>query len=88
MLPPPLVEDLSTISFVHDGTVFTQSGAVLKAMVLAGGFWGGVAKVALLVPRFIRDAVYDFIAENRYRWFGKRDECRMPTPEERERFLT
>ena len=40
-----------------------------------------------IVPRPIRDAVYRWIARNRYQWFGKRDTCRLPTLEERERFL-
>ena len=41
-----------------------------------------------LIPRFIRDAVYKFIAKNRYRWFGKKDSCRMPTEAERNKFLS
>jgi predicted DCC family thiol-disulfide oxidoreductase YuxK len=40
-----------------------------------------------LVPRFIRDAVYDWVARNRYGWFGKRDSCRLPSSEERAVFL-
>ena len=43
--------------------------------------------VGLMLPRFIRDAVYEFIAKRRYRWFGKRDQCMVPTPELRSRFL-
>ncbi|HEX4047964.1 MAG TPA: thiol-disulfide oxidoreductase DCC family protein [Elusimicrobiota bacterium] len=41
----------------------------------------------VLVPRPIRDAVYDFVAARRYRWFGKRDECMIPTPDLKRRFL-
>jgi predicted DCC family thiol-disulfide oxidoreductase YuxK len=41
----------------------------------------------IIIPAFIRDAVYRFIAANRYRWFGKKDQCRLPTAEERTRFL-
>jgi predicted DCC family thiol-disulfide oxidoreductase YuxK len=40
-----------------------------------------------IVPAFIRNAVYDFIAKNRYKWFGKKDRCMIPTPEMRSRFL-
>jgi predicted DCC family thiol-disulfide oxidoreductase YuxK len=40
-----------------------------------------------IFPKFIRDAVYNFIAKNRYRWFGKRNECMVPAPEVKERFL-
>jgi predicted DCC family thiol-disulfide oxidoreductase YuxK len=42
----------------------------------------------IVVPRPLRDIVYDFIARHRYRWFGKRDTCMVPTPELRARFLT
>ncbi|MEL7063535.1 MAG: DCC1-like thiol-disulfide oxidoreductase family protein, partial [Bacteroidota bacterium] len=51
------------------------------------GFPFALAWVFMLVPGFIRDAVYKVIARNRYRWFGKRDSCRLPTPAERARFL-
>jgi predicted DCC family thiol-disulfide oxidoreductase YuxK len=43
--------------------------------------------VFLAVPRPVRDVVYDIIAEHRYDWFGTRDECRLPTPDVRARFL-
>jgi predicted DCC family thiol-disulfide oxidoreductase YuxK len=41
----------------------------------------------LVVPRFIRDPVYDMIARNRYRWFGRRTACLVPTPATRDRFI-
>lgn len=43
--------------------------------------------IFLIVPKIIRDAIYNWVARNRYKWFGKRDTCRLPTPEERARFL-
>jgi predicted DCC family thiol-disulfide oxidoreductase YuxK len=46
-----------------------------------------LARAAVVVPRFIRDAVYSLVARNRYRWFGRSDACRVPTPELRARFL-
>ena len=63
-----------------------KSDAVLRILVGLGGPWR-LLGLLRLVPRPLRDIAYDFIARNRYRWFGKRDTCRMPTPEERERFL-
>ena len=41
----------------------------------------------MIIPRFIRDGVYNFIARNRYKWFGRRDECMLPTPEMAGRFI-
>ena len=46
-----------------------------------------LAYVAIIVPRPLRDAIYAWIARNRYRWFGKRDQCLVPTPALRARFL-
>jgi predicted DCC family thiol-disulfide oxidoreductase YuxK len=41
----------------------------------------------IIVPKFIRDGIYNWIAKNRYRWFGKKEACMIPTPEIRSRFL-
>jgi len=75
-----------SIVLVEDGAVFEQSDAVLRIVARLGG----VLRLAALLrffPRVLRDAVYGVIARNRYRWFGKRDACRVPSSEERERFL-
>jgi predicted DCC family thiol-disulfide oxidoreductase YuxK len=55
-------------------------------MKLLGGGWG-IFYLFILVPRFIRDSIYAFIARNRYKWFGQRSECLMPTAELKGRFL-
>ena len=46
-----------------------------------------LARVGLVVPRVVRDAVYRLVARNRYRWFGRTEACRLPTPDLRARFL-
>jgi predicted DCC family thiol-disulfide oxidoreductase YuxK len=46
-----------------------------------------VVLIGYLIPRFIRDGLYRFIANNRYRWFGKQSQCRVPSPELKDRFL-
>ena len=63
-----------------------KSDAALRVVQGLGGVWTMVGALRV-VPRFMRDMAYDFLARNRYRWFGKRDACRMPSPAERERFL-
>ena len=78
--------DPSTIILEEDGIVFERSTAALRIISRLGGAWGMVAVLGL-VPRPIRDAVYDWVARHRYGWFGKRDTCRIPTPEERAVFL-
>lgn len=63
-----------------------KSDAALRVIAGMGGAWR-FASVLLRVPRAPRDAIYDFIARNRYRWFGKREACRLPSPAEAGRFL-
>lgn len=75
-----------SVVLVQNGRAYTRSGAALRILKLLGPPWS-VAQVLLLIPGPIRDLVYDLIARNRYRWFGRRAECRVPTAEERERFL-
>jgi len=71
---------------IEDGRVFRRSTAALRILRRLRFPWP-LAYVAILIPRPIRDAVYDLVARNRYRWFGRRDRCMVPTPEVRKRFL-
>ena len=79
-------ENLDTIIVYYDGKFYMRSKAVLKlCKVLGGGFY--VVLIGYLIPRFIRDGLYRFIATNRYRWFGRQSQCRVPTPDLKERFF-
>jgi predicted DCC family thiol-disulfide oxidoreductase YuxK len=64
-----------------------RSGAALGVCRYLGRTWRLLGRLGLLVPRPLRDWVYDRVAGNRYRWFGRQDACRLPTPELRARFL-
>lgn len=77
---------LSSIVLLSDGEVFTKSTAALK---IAKDLSGAISSmhVFLWVPSVIRDYFYDFIARNRYRWFGKTDACRLPTAGMKKRFV-
>lgn len=66
--------------------VFFSSDAILTAVSQLGGLWK-LASILRLIPKFIRDGIYNFIARNRYRWFGKYDACPLPPPEHRNRFV-
>lgn len=79
-------EYLNTVILVDGDRLYTRSAAVLKIAGIIGGVWGLLA-VFLIVPAFIRDIVYNFIARNRYKWFGKKESCRIPTPELKSKFL-
>ncbi|MCS6832078.1 MAG: thiol-disulfide oxidoreductase DCC family protein [Flammeovirgaceae bacterium] len=77
---------LDSIVLIEDETVYFKSTAALKIASQLDGFWK-IFGIFRLVPRPLRDAAYDLIAKNRYRWFGKKASCRIPTPELKTRFL-
>jgi predicted DCC family thiol-disulfide oxidoreductase YuxK len=77
---------LDSVVLLENGRLYSRSDAALRVARHLGRGWpllGGFR----VVPRFVRDRVYDWIAANRYQWFGRRDECMIPTPELRARFL-
>lgn len=78
--------DPDSIVLVENGKAWTHSTAALQIARRLRFPWT-TAVVLFVWPRFIRDIVYRFIARNRYRWFGKSDTCRIPTPELKARFL-
>lgn len=75
-----------TVVLWTQGQVFTRSDAVLMVLGQLGGGWA-LARVGWIVPKFLRDGAYRLVASHRYAWFGRRATCRLPTPEERKRFL-
>ena len=77
---------LDTIVLVENGTPYMRSTAALRIARRLTAPWPLLA-LFLAVPRPLRDAVYNGIARNRYDWFGRRDQCRLPTPELKARFL-
>ena len=82
------IEIISQNSFVliESGKYYHRSTAALRVLLRLGGFWKSFY-VLILVPRFIRDSVYNLVARNRYRLFGKSNECMMPTTDLKARFL-
>lgn len=79
-------DELRTMVLDVEGRLYVRSSAVLRSMRYLGGLWP-LLQVFLLVPVPIRDVVYKFVARNRYKWFGKRDSCRVPTATEKTRFI-
>jgi predicted DCC family thiol-disulfide oxidoreductase YuxK len=77
---------MGTIILLKDDEIFMRSSAVLEIVRDLRSPWQALY-IFKLVPRLIRDLIYDFISKNRYNWFGKRDSCRVPTAEEKTRFL-
>lgn len=79
-------KDFDTIVLVDDQRVFTRSDAALEIARRLGGAWS-LLYAFKIVPRPLRDAVYNWVARNRYRWFGRREECMLPRPEWKQRFV-
>lgn len=81
-----LSTDFDSVIAEKDGKLYQKSDAALEIARNMNGAWKLLYGFKI-VPRFIRDFVYDLIAKNRYRFMGKMDACRIPTPELRARFL-
>jgi predicted DCC family thiol-disulfide oxidoreductase YuxK len=82
-----LNHDLDTVVVVDGDRVFTRSSAAVHVLRMMGGGWPLLAALLWLIPRPIRNVGYDVFAHFRYRFFGKRDSCMVPTPELRSRFV-
>ena len=75
-------EEVETFFLYTKGGLYKRSTAALHVARGLGFPWN-MGLIGWIMPRFLRDAVYNWVARNRYRWFGKKDSCRMPTEEER-----
>ena len=79
-------DDYNSFVLVEGERVYTQSTAALRVARNLEGAWK-ILYAFIIIPEFIRDAVYSLIARNRYRIFGKRESCMLPQPEWKSRFL-
>src|SRR6266498_2986558 len=70
---------------IENDKAYMKSNATLRLYGKLPWYWKWT-QVFWIVPRFIRDGVYNFIAKNRYRWFGKKEKCMVPTPATSEKF--
>ncbi len=80
------IKNFTTLIYLREQKLLVKSTAGLYILKDLGGFFS-ILFVFILFPEFFRNFFYDFIAKNRYKFFGKREACRMPTPELRARFL-
>jgi predicted DCC family thiol-disulfide oxidoreductase YuxK len=78
--------DYHSFILVEGGRYYSKSTAVLRVVKKLKGLWP-ILYVFISVPKPIRDFIYDIVAKSRYRWFGKKDECLIPTPDIKSRFL-
>ena len=78
--------DFGSFVFINGNKYFIKSSAGLHVLKELGGVWK-VFYIFIIIPRPLRDFVYNIIAKTRYKVFGKRDTCMIPTPELKQRFL-
>lgn len=79
-------DDPLSFLLVEDSIAHTDSDAILRVVTSLGGMWR-IFAVLGWVPSSLRDPLYRLIARNRYRWFGQRDHCLVPSVDQRLRFL-
>lgn len=79
--------DVDSLVLIENNKAYTRSTAALRIAKKLDGLWH-LLFLFILIPRPLRDPVYNYIARNRYRWFGKKETaCALPSPEMRKRFL-
>lgn len=79
-------DSFQSFVYVKNDRIFSRSDAALEIAKMLNGVWPFVYFFKI-VPKFFRDPIYNLIARNRYKWFGKKDECMVPTPKMKERFF-
>ncbi|MBU2951162.1 DUF393 domain-containing protein [Tamlana agarivorans] len=79
--------DYTTIYYFTNNKLYSKSSAILNIFLELSTTHAFLARVLFVIPKFIRDAIYTFIAKNRYLFFGKKSTCRLPSLEERNQFL-
>lgn len=79
-------KDFETFLLIKNGKVYQQSDAALQVAKHFSWYWQWL-QILWLVPRPLRNAVYRLVARNRYRWFGKKEACMIPTPSIKKRFI-
>ena len=80
------LDELNSFILIQNNNAYSRSTGALKVVKKLKGLWP-LLYGFILVPKFIRDGVYNWIGKNRYKWFGKNEACMIPTPELKARFL-
>lgn len=79
-------KNIDSVILLENNSVLLKSDAALRIAKQLGGIYS-MLYVFIVLPKFIRNRIYDFIARNRYRWFGKQESCMIPTPELKKLFI-
>lgn len=80
-------DDPMSLLLLEGERAYTDTEAIIRVLRSLGGVWVVLSLAIRIVPRFVRDPLYRWVARHRYRIFGKREACFIPTPEVADRFL-
>lgn len=86
LLTKNYTHDLDTIVIFYDGKIYTKSDGIILVFQKLGGFFS-ILVLLKFFPKFLRDSCYSIVAKYRYQIFGKKESCRLPSPEEKALFL-
>lgn len=78
--------NINSIVLIYNNSIYYKSSAILKLFSILGGFYS-LSSIFYIFPKKMRDMLYDYIARNRYKWYGKRESCMIPTKELKSRFI-
>lgn len=81
------LQGIDSIVLIEEDQAYTRSTAALRIAKRLKGLWS-LLYIGIIIPKPLRDPLYEMFAKNRYKWFGKKDACMLPTKEERARFLS
>jgi predicted DCC family thiol-disulfide oxidoreductase YuxK len=79
-------DELNSFILIDNGTAYSRSTGALKVCKKLNGLWP-MLYTFMVIPKIFRDSIYDWVGRNRYKWFGKKEECMIPTAELKARFL-
>lgn len=86
ILPNNYINNINTVVFKKNNTIYTESDAIIYLIGNVNNYFK-IIYILILIPKFIRNIVYRFIAKNRYQWFGKNDNCKLLSLEEKKQIL-
>jgi len=81
------LNEMNSFILIENGKAYNRSTAALRVAKKLNGILTWLYGF-IIIPKIFRDSIYDWIAANRYKWFGKKEECMIPTPELKARFLS
>lgn len=81
------LQGIDSLVLIEEEKAYTRSTAALRIAKRLKGLWS-LCYIGIIIPKPLRDPLYDRFAKNRYKWFGKKDACMLPSKEERARFLS